>query len=233
MWLSAFRLAGGIFAVSLAYCFLYFQNFAITAWSEAIGGTAALMIGISYAMSGMGYYFDFLDTKVGYRKFYGLVGLLAAFIYAYTLLFVNPGRYFSGFIYNLGTADFILGILAMAILVFMVIISTPQGIKAIGAKNWRLGLRTGYLSAALFTLRAVMVFQNEWTAWLRHGHWYLPPIMLIATVFTILVILFRGSIFISQHIRPWREVTLTKKDPVTPTTSKDGKRTSRPINKPS
>lgn len=204
MWRASFQLGGAVFFACLIYVFLYYGNLSIVALSAAIGGAAAFMIGISYAMSGVGYYFDFLDAKVAYRKYYGLVGLLGAFIYAYTLCFVNPGRYFFGFLYNLGTLDFILGILAMGILVFMVIISTPEGIKTIGAENWRLGLRTGYLASALFVTRATIVFRHEWTEWLRHGHWYLPPLMLIATVFTILVILLRGSIFVVEEIKKMR-----------------------------
>ncbi len=201
MWHTAFKLGGVVLVLSLLYSVAYFGEASVLSLSRAIGAAAAFMIGISYAMSGVGYYFDFLDDKVAYRKYFGLVGLLLALIYTYTLFFVDPGTYFFNFFYNLGTPDFVLGILAMGILLGMVIISTPEGIKAIGTQNWRLGLRTGYVSSALLVTRAAIVHSTEWHYWWAHGHWYLPPIMLIATVFTIGVILFRASIFFSKMIQ--------------------------------
>ncbi len=210
MWRASFTLGAGVLIACLVYGGFYFESFSLLAISRAIGTAAALMIGISYAMSGMGYYFDFLDAKVAFRKYYGLVGLLLAIVYAYTLFFVDPGRYFFNFIYNLGTADFVLGIIAMGILLGMVLISTPEGIRMIGAQNWRLGLRTGYLASALLVARAAIVFSPEWHYWWSHGHWYLPPLMLIATVFTVAVILFRGSIFVSKE---WKKLWRSNQPP--------------------
>ncbi len=201
MWQSSFMLSALILVVSLVYSLLYYGSWALLSLNQAVGVTAALMIGISYAMSGMAYYFDFLDEKVAYRKYYGLVGLLFAFAYAYGLFFLDPDRYFYGFFSNLGSADFILGILAMIILAGMVVISTPQGIRAIGAQNWRLGLRAGYLASALFVARAVVVWGGEWKTWVHQGYWFFPPSMLVATVFTVVVILFRGSIFVARELR--------------------------------
>ena len=201
IWQAAFKLSAAIFVFSLAYAWFYYGAISIASLSLAVGATAAFMIGISYAMSGMGYYFDFLDAKVGYRKYFGLAGMLWAIIFCYSLLFVDPERYFYGFFDNLGTAEFILGLLAMAILVFMVIISTPAGIKKIGPANWRLGLRSGYLASALFVVWATLVYGQTWNYWFDARPLSLPPLMLIATIFTMAVILFRGSIFISQIFR--------------------------------
>ncbi len=183
----------------MAYVWFYYGAISIASLSVALGATAAFMIGISYAMSGMGYYFDFLDAKVGYRKYFGLAGMLWAIMFCYSLMFVDPDHYFYGFFQNLGTTEFILGLLAMAILVFMVIISTPQGIKKIGPANWRLGLRSGYLASAIFVVWATLVYGQTWNNWFDARPLSLPPLMMIATVFTVAVILFRGSIFLSQH----------------------------------
>lgn len=215
MWRESFQLGGIVLALSIVYSFFFYQDVSILPLSQAIGLAAALMIGFSYAMSGFGYYFDFLDAKVGFRKYYGLVGLLLAIIHAYTLFFVDPERYFFKFFFNLGSVDFVLGIMAMAILLGMVIISTPEGIKTIGAKNWRLGLRTGYVASALFVTRASLLYSNDWHYWLDHGDWYLPPPTLLATLFTIGVIVFRASIFVSQEFKKLRT---TQSPPASPPT---------------
>lgn len=227
MWHASFKLGAIILVACLLYSLLYFEELSVLSLSQAIGAAAAFMIGISYAMSGVGYFFDFLDDKVAYRKYFGLVGLLLAIVYTYTLFFADPGTYFFNLFETLGTPQAILGILAMGILLGMVIISTPEGIRAIGPQNWRLGLRAGYVASALFVTRAAIIYSNDWTVWWRHGDWYMPPLTLIITVFTIGVILFRGSIFVSQMLKKIRikEGGLTQKYSTSHTPNTDADQT--------
>lgn len=181
---------------------LYFleAGFSLANFSQALAGTAAVLIGASFALSGFCYYWDFLDTKIIYRKYLGLVGFWYALAYSISLLLVYPDRYFFGFFKNFLSADFILGLSSMAIFTFMALISTDKIMIKMGPHIWRQFMRLGYLAWFLLVLRAWFLEKDLWIDWLlaRQG-W--PSPRLVLSFFVIAVILFRISIEFSKVIR--------------------------------
>lgn len=161
--------------------------------SKAVAGTGGFLIGFSFILSSMCYYFDFLDKKIGYRKFLGVTGYYFALTYAILLLFVNPNRYFYGFFENLATPDFILGLTALAILTIMAAVSNNKAMLAIGPKRWRTILRFGYIAYGLLVLRAFFVDGEQWIAWVATMD-QVPPPRLVLTVFACIVIGLRISV---------------------------------------
>jgi len=200
MWFASLSLTGVFFVLLSLYTYFYNdQAYNLTALSQATASIAALMIGLSFAMSGLTYYFDFLDSKLAYRKYFGLAGYYLALLYIFSLLLLEPKRYFFGFFDNIVSADFLLGLSAMAILSFVALISNSWGIKKLGP-HWRPSQRLGYLAYALLIVRAVVI---EWDVWIEWWENFagLPPPRLLISIFALLVILFRGSMIVPQFLR--------------------------------
>ena len=195
MWRHSLLLALGIFCFFFIYVFIY-NNFSFSPkliFPPVIAATAALMIGLSYAMSSLCYYFNFLDSKIAYRKYWGLTGYWLAVLYSLLLAFIFPDRYIFGFIKNFWTADILLGITAMTILTFMAVISQDWVMREMGAQRWRQALRFGYLASFLFVIRAYILEKDLWFTWLTGGG-NLPPPRLLISIFTLVVIGLRASL---------------------------------------
>ncbi len=196
MWLFPIIIAVSFFIIFSTYEFFRTGDLTFSVLSAALAGTAAVCIGFSFALSGMSYYFNFLDHELAYRKNLGLTGYSLALLYSFSLLFINPGRYFSGFFENLISYDFILGLAAMGILTLMAVVSNNFVMRKIGAYAWRFILRLGYLAYFLLILRAVVIDGDSWLIWLQRFD-NLPPPRFLVSIFAIFVIGLRVSMEIS------------------------------------
>lgn len=198
MWRHSALIALVVFLVFLVYIYLQKRDVTVALVNEALASTGSVMIGLSFAMSGFCYYFDFLDNKIAYRKYFGLVGFWLAFVYAAGLAWLYPEKYVYGLGANFFTPDLILGLTALEIFAFMTVISTHWAMKRMGIVNWRRGMRLGYVAYSLLILRAVIVEGGLWLAW-----WVapvaLPPLRLVSSVFALIVLLFRGSMIVTQR----------------------------------
>src|SRR5690606_23440371 len=103
---------------------------------ETFALTAGVLIGLSFALSGLTYFYDFLDTKLKYRKQLGLVGYYLAVIYTLLLIAYLPDIYWPSSAGTLFAFATLTGVAAMTIFTFMAIISGSWAIKLLG-KNWR------------------------------------------------------------------------------------------------
>lgn len=169
-------------------------------FSKPLAATAAILFGSSFALSGFCYYFDFLDTKIGYRKYLGLVGYVYAMLYSVSLLMVEPETYFYGFAKNFFTPDIQLGVIAMALFTFMAIISNNKVMVSMGPQRWRKVMRVGYVAWLLLAFRAWYLEADLWRNWFVTYQGFPPPRMLLS-FFVVGVILFRLSIEVSKRIR--------------------------------
>lgn len=182
------------------YVFVYFGSFTLVAVSLIFAATGAVLIGSSFALSGIGYYFNFLDKEVYERKYLGLLGYFFALTYTFMLPFVNPELYWYGIPKNLFSADYILGIGAMLILTMMAIISNKSMMLKVGPQRWRKLLRLGYVAYAMLIARAIVVEGRVWYVWFFELSMSLPPPRLLISIFAALVILLRISVGISKMI---------------------------------
>jgi DMSO/TMAO reductase YedYZ heme-binding membrane subunit len=155
----------------------------------------------------MSYYFNFLDHELAYRKNLGLTGYFLALLYSFSLLFINPERYFSGFFENLISYDFILGLGAMGILTLMAVVSNNFVMRKIGAHAWRVILRLGYVAYFLLILRAVVLEGDSWLFWFQSLD-NLPPPRLLISIFAVIVIALRVSMEISLRSKNLRDKSL-------------------------
>lgn len=200
MWGTATYLAAGIYSVLVIVTYFLDGSFTILTLSKALGGTAALLLAASFALSGFCYYWNFLDTKIGYRKYLGLMGYWFALLYSFSLFVVDPDRYFFGFFENFFSVDFMLGLTAMALFTFMALISNDAAMRAMGPHTWRRSMRVGYLAWFLLALRAYFIENALWVHWFLTLRGFPPPRMLLSAL-VVLVILFRISIEVSKYLR--------------------------------
>lgn len=168
--------------------------------AKALAGAAAILIGLSFVLSGFCYYWDFLDTKIAYRKYLGLAGYWFALAYSFSLLYLDPDRYYYGFFKNIFSWDMMLGIIAMALFTFMAIISNTRAMKFLGPQNWRYALRVGYIAWLLLAIRAAILEEHIWIAWMKSLEGFPPPRLLL-TLFVIVVVLFRASVSLTKYMR--------------------------------
>ena len=178
------------------YAVVYFGKFSILSVSTALSGAAAICIGTSFALSGISYYFNFLDRMLASRRNFGLTGYFLALSHAISLLFVDKNRYYFGFFKNLDSADFALGLGAMAILSLMAAISNNWSQRRLGGHRAHFILRFGYLAYFLLIVRAFVLENSIWSNWIAHLN-SLPPPKLVVTIFASCVILLRIMLEIS------------------------------------
>jgi len=199
MWGKTLELSLMIFIVFVAFTYILDGSLALLTFSKSLAGTAAILIGASFALSGFCYYFDFLDSKIGYRKYLGLMGFWFAFAYSISLLIVNPNRYLFGFFDNFFSLDYMLGLIAMAVFAFMAVISNAVAMKRLGPQNWRRAMRLGYGAWLLLAIRAYFLEGDVWFDWLQSFDSF-PPSRLLLSIFVIAVLVFRLSVEVSKRI---------------------------------
>lgn len=200
LWEDSFLAACVIFSFWTVYVFFLQGFLTIALLNEAIAATSSTMIGLSFSLSGLCYYFDFLDSKIAYRKYFGLIGFWLAFLYAILLVVLHPERYFYRFALNFWSPDFLLGLSALTIFAGMTAISTNWAMTRLGVLWWRRILHLGYLAYFFLIVRAVIVDGGNWLVWLNSFSG-LPPLRLLGAVFAVSVLLFRLSIVIAD----WRK----------------------------
>ena len=206
MWRNAFKVALGIHVFFIVYIASYDQGFTLTSFVKTFAGTANFLFAISLSLSAFGYFFNFLDSKVLYRKYFGLLGYFSALIYMLLVPVVNPERYFYGFFENFWSTDILLGLTAMAIFTGMALISNQSAMLWMGPKRWRLALRFGYLAFFLLVVRAILnqeipigadQFPEMWVTYLASPDSVPPPRLLFSSV-ALAVIFFRFLVEIDK-----------------------------------
>ncbi len=215
MWRSSFKVAVGIHLFFVLYIFLYDGHYDFISFVKTFAGTANILFALSLSLSSFGYFFNFLDTKILYRKYLGLLGYFSALIYTVLLPASNPERYFYGFFDNFWSSDILLGTAAMAIFTGMALISTDKAMLAIGPVRWRHLLRLGYLAFFLLVVRAVLNqalpvgadgIPEMWLVYLDNPD-HLPPPRLLFSLIALMVIAFRLSVELDK-LREKRKVTV-------------------------
>lgn len=200
LWSRSILVAVVFYAVMLIFSFGVDKVWSFLTFSKALAAAAALLLAASFALSGFCYYFDFLDTKLGYRKYLGLLGYFLALLYSFSLLITEPDRYLFGFGDNFWSGDFLLGIGAMVYFTFMALISNGRIMKWLGVGNWRLAMRGGYIAWALLGLRAYILEKDQWWLWVQELAGWPPPRMMLSLLI-VAVILFRISIEVVKRVK--------------------------------
>lgn len=158
-----------------------------------LAGTSGILLAMSFSLSSFAYYFNFLDSRVVYRKQLGLMGYFFALGYALLAASLYPERYIYSFPGNLLTMEVGVAVLAMAIFTVMACVSHVRAAQFLGGKLWKNILGLGYIAYALLVIRGIFLDASFWQAWFIEGTSTITPRMFL-TVLGTLVLLFRASV---------------------------------------
>lgn len=213
-WLNTFSFGGLVFLFVCYYYYFQGDNFSLELINKATASTAIILMGASFALSGLGFYWDFLDRKVAYRKYLGLVGYFFVLWHGlnslYFYFFANTGLekfilhkdwIILNFTIN-NRVPFILGALSLLIFTMMALISNNYATKKIGGVRWRKLLRVGYI-ALLFALIHFTIKNIEiWINWFKNGANTLPQISSLLALYILIIIILRISLQVSLVRKP-------------------------------
>ena len=223
LWINSIVTGGLIFAFLTWYQILSSNE--TNPWylaNQAAAQTGILLMTVSFAMSGIVYFWDFADHYLLYRKYWGLVGFGFALVhglYSFTNYMLAQYQICIDFIplnagcINTGAFDlflnwkifgftinnfiaFTFGLTALLIFTFMAAISNSWATRKLG-KYWRWCLRLGYLALIFGALHAGIKRAAVWQYWLTHFEPFLPPLSLLTSILIIFTLLLRIILQIS------------------------------------
>lgn len=181
--------AGALPAYSLAF------------WSSLSAATGGLMLATSFAASSVSYFTGWPNMRLGYQKQIGVTAFWLCVVYCVTLLWLQPDIYWYGFLDNLATANFILGLSAMGIFGLMVTLNSKCIAPHLGWPTISFFLNLGYVGYAFLVMRAIILEWPIWMDWLSTLSG-LPTNRFILSVLACVVLLLRLAVIIDKRIHP-------------------------------
>ena len=189
---------------------MYFVN-------EAIAETGVVLLGLSMILSSVCYFWNFADSKLIYRKYLGVGGLICGIMHALVILlflgdeFSFPSYFFSHWL-AIG-----FGLLAIILFIFIVMISTKKMIARIGGQRWRKTIRyVGYIGYVFVVIHFSMQKYPEWISWMfTRKPSMLPPLSIFTGLFAVTVIIMRLVLWralVKKSMNPGLRITNEEKN---------------------
>lgn len=203
MWKFYFHsLVFGLIVYGFAYAYTSF-NKTPGVLNKSAADASTILIGLSMLLTSLCYFFNFMDSKIIYRKYLGLIGFAFGVVHI-GLSFSTLTSLFNVEVWQKGAMwPALTGLLATIIFTIMTLISNKLSMTVLGTKLWRNILRTGYLAMIFVWLHVVLLKSARWVTWYNGGMKTLPSMSLMVTVFITIVILMR--------VLMWAKIRLTKK----------------------
>ncbi len=159
--------------------------------NKAVADTSVILMGASMLLSSICYFWNFLDFKIIYRKYLGMVGFAFGILHI-VLSFSALQRLFLLETWQQNAyAPALAGLLAAIIFGVMAVISNTFAMSVLGGKLWRYILRTGYLAMILVLAHVVLLKLARWTTWYNQGMQSPPSASLLISVFIVIVVVMR------------------------------------------
>ncbi len=197
------------------YLFFRLSNYDVFIANRATADTAIILIGLSFALSGVCYYWQSFSPLIIYRRYLGITGFVYGLIHALFSLFsyffnsgAPPGIYnffktwtfFSIKISNV--VAFLFGLFALLFFAFMTLISNKTAQKKL-AQSWRPLLRAGYIAFVFVMIHFSIKKYSIWASWLSYKIG-LPPSSLLLTIFGLIVIGLRIVLHINLLLKTYK-----------------------------
>lgn len=215
LWVKSIIFSAVIYALCYGYYLLTKEGATGTRlWSQTLADSGMVVIGVSFLMSGLTYFWDFVDTKIIYRKHIGLVGFYMTAVHVYIALrhaFLNPARSFGE---GWDVLGFFLGCLSLAIFLEMTIVSNQYSVRELGNKAWRIILRTGYVAYLFAVVHTIFKKYDVWQNWLDGKMSSFPPLSLVIVVFSLVVFGMRIALWIALRNKKEEEVVTEAQESV-------------------
>ncbi len=191
LWLNAFIFGLVIFGLAAFYLGKQRGDWSLNMYNRASADTAVILIGLSFILSGVCYFWDFADTKIVYRKQLGLLGAAFGLIHVLLTVVIIPKGFSLSYWLTKGGAPFWTGLGAVAIFAVMAAVSNRYSAFHLGGLWWRRVLRFGYVAVALVLTHVFLLKSVYWLRWLNGGAKTLPSLSLIVSAFIVSVLLMR------------------------------------------
>ncbi|MFQ5493188.1 MAG: hypothetical protein ACE5DX_03455 [Candidatus Dojkabacteria bacterium] len=219
----------GVLVYAAVFCYDFIQSRTIDLFliNTQLALTGMYLIGFSFILSGLAFFWDFVDTKVVFRKYLGMVGYYLILVHV-VFSFVNyffvsnaPRPTFDSswewligdvLISNLWAFGF--GLLAFLIFTIMALISNRYAALELGGVRWRQLLRVGYVAYFFVLIHFFLKRFEQWQAWLAGDYGKYPPQSLLLLVFILFVLLLRVALFVSVRRKQKERETDVSKDAV-------------------
>ncbi len=196
LWRDSWLVGGGL----TMFMFLYLLAFSvipadILMLNQAFANAGMVIIGLSFALSGLCYFWDFVDTKIIYRKHLGLVGFWLIVAHGVITLGL-PEFPLAAFFLPENIIAFLAAVGATLILIMMALISNQVAVRELGGKRWRALLRLGYLAYIFGIIHMAIKKYPVWSDWAITGASSgMPPISLLVVFFAICVLSLRLTLW--------------------------------------
>lgn len=189
----------GVFLFTTLYVSLERGAFTLGVVNKASAHTAFILIGISFALSSICYFWNFLDSKIVYRKDIGLSGFAFAMAHGIISFWFLPNRFPfpEYYLASENILSFIFAVSALLIYAVMAAISNHFATHILGGVLWRYLLRLGYVAYVYTILHFALQEYEEWIGWFAHRETVIPPSSFFLFLFGMLIILLRISLWIA------------------------------------
>ncbi len=202
LWLDVAMYSIVIFVMISLYLFATQGRYDIRSLSRASANVGILLIGLSFMLSGLCYFWNFADHFIIYRKQLGVIGFLYAILHA-GLVIMRTGIniLIPSSLSQMGDIGLISAEIAILMYIAMIIISTRFVIHEIGGQRWRQLLRAGYIAFFLSLVHMFVQGGTYWLSWLTgKSSGIFPSIGLLVFLFGLGVIVLRIRLwFVTKH----------------------------------
>lgn len=201
LWKSASILGFFVFMISSFYLMYEYGVYDLNVANRSLSYTSIILIGLSYALSGICYFWNRFDSKIIYRKYFGLVGFI------YSLLHVIVTMFFLSFEFPFPSfylaypniLPFIFAVLAFIVLSMMAIISNKFAVQHIGGKRWKKLLQMGYIAYIFILFHFGLKKYTVWISWMKGEVGILPPYSFFIFLYMFGVLLLRLAVSIHTN----------------------------------
>lgn len=185
-----------LFVFAISFYYLISQNVQ-NPLNKSIADTSIILIGLSMLLTSLCYFWNFVDTKIVYRKHLGLVGFTygifhIALSYSGVQSLLKLESWQQGIPWPLLT-----GVVALVIFTIMALISNRYAAHMLGGVHWRAILRTGYIAVTLIWIHVFLLKSARIITWYIDGMNTPPSTGLIVLIFMTVVIVMRIFLWIS------------------------------------
>ncbi|MBP7967374.1 hypothetical protein KAZ66_03805, partial [Candidatus Woesebacteria bacterium] len=148
LWFDTGMYSLVIFIIISLYIFATQGIYDLRAFSRATANVGIILIGLSFMLSGLCYFWNFADHFIIYRKQLGVIGFIYALIHTSVVLYHSgTAKILIPFsLTRYGDIALLSAEIAIIIYIGMIIISTQTVIHEIGGLRWRQLLRWGYVA---------------------------------------------------------------------------------------
>lgn len=199
LWLKSLWFGAAMVVLCLAYLLLEEGEITVDVWNKAFGDAALILIAFSFALSGLCYFWDFVDTKIVYRKYIGVVGFYFALVHLGFSLALLRQEYDFWEYYSVPQYGVSMTFAYAAMLYFfvMVVISDKFAMRELGTERWRKMLRVGYVALLFAMVHFAIRRWDIWVTWFQEFDPWLPPLSLWMIVLALGTLLLRVALWVS------------------------------------